>query len=82
MSEKKLLFVDVWPESEFAAASTEELEIKSEYECDFVSHTRSDINADPTSWLRPVFELFLDGRLRQLQMARSHLAAREVTYIH
>jgi hypothetical protein len=33
---KKLLFIDVWPESEFAAASDEEIEIKLEYEAGYL----------------------------------------------
>jgi hypothetical protein len=75
-SRTKKKFSDLWPASEFAGATTEEIEIKSEYECEFVSRARSDIDADPTNWLRPVFEIFLGDRLKQLQMARSHLVAR------
>jgi hypothetical protein len=71
---KKLLFVDVWPESEFAAASTEEIEIKAGYEHDFIVDAAQGITDFP--WLRPVFEIFIGNRERQLALAKTYLVAR------
>lgn len=75
-SHRNKLFEELWDANEFAAATVEQLEIKSAYERDFISRTRSDIDADPANWLRPVLEIFLGDRLKQLQAAGSLLVAR------
>lgn len=73
---RKKLFCEIWDAAEYAAATTEEIEIKREYELDYIARSKCDIADDYLAWLRPIFETFLANRQRQLNQAMYHLVAR------